>query len=530
MLTWIRGYQRGWLRGDVLAGITVTAYLIPQVMANAELAGVPAVLGLWAAMGALLGYALLGTGRLLSLGPESTASLMTATTLAGVPGEERADFAAALALAMALWLVLAWFMRLSAVADLLSKPVLVGYLTGIAFVMVQSQLGDLLGMDVHGDGFFPEVWYAARHLGEAHGPTVVLSLSVLSAMLLAAWRWPKAPIALLGMLGATAAVALLDLRDRGVGVVGDIPAGLPPVRLPTLARDDVWHLLPAALGVAFVAYTDTILTGRAFAEDHDRPAPRRELLALAAANLGAGLLHGMPSSSSGSRTAIAHAVGGRSQLTGVVTVVGTVLALLLARPVLEAFPTAALGAVVVYAAIRLLEGRELVRFARFRAGELLIAVGTTAAVLLVGVLDGILVAILLSVADLIRRVARPHDAVLGFVPGLAGMHDVADWPGAEPVPGLVVYRWDSPLFFANAENFRARALRAYDEARAKAPVRWFVLNCEAIVEVDVTGADALRTSAPSSPPTASWSGWPGPSRSCSPSSAPPACPPGSAST
>ncbi|MDH2415696.1 SulP family inorganic anion transporter [Nocardioides sp. CER19] len=493
MLTWIRGYQRAWLRGDVLAGVTVTAYLVPQVMANAELAGVPAVAGLWAAIGALLGYALLGTGRLLSLGPESTAALMTATSLAAVPADERPAFAAALAVATAGWCLVAWLGRLSALADLLSKPVLVGYLTGIALIMIQSQLGDVLGIDVEGDGFFPEVWYAVTHLGDAHGPTVVLGLSVLVAMLLAAWRWPKAPVALLGMLGATAAVALLDLRDRGVEVVGEIPAGLPPVSVPHIPLDDLRQLLPAALGVAFVTFTDTILTGRAFAEGHVQPDPRRELLALGAANLGAGLLHGLPSSSSGSRTAIAAAVGGRSQLAGVATLVGTIAAVLLARPVLEQFPTAALGAVVVYAAVRLVDARELIRFGRFRTSELVLALGTTGAVLVTGVLEGILVAILLSVADLLRRVARPHDAVLGFVPGIAGMHDVDDYPLAAPVPGLVVYRWDSPLFFANAENFRTRALAAYDEASSRpGGVRWFVLNCEAIVEIDVTGSDALE--------------------------------------
>ena len=492
MLTWIRGYQRVWLRGDLLAGLTVTAYLIPQVMANAELAGLPAVLGLWAAIGALLGYALLGTGRLLSLGPESTAALMTATSLAAVPVADRPAFAAALALATAMWCLVAWLMRLSALADLLSKPVLVGYLTGIAFIMIQSQLDALLGINVEGDGFFPELWYAATHLADAHRPTVVLSVTVLAAMLLASWRWPKAPVALFGMLGATAAVALFDLQDKGVGVVGAIPAGLPPFGLPDVPLDDLWQLLPAALGIAFVTFTDTILTGRAFAEGNDRPDARRELVALAAANLGAGLLHGLPSSSSGSRTAIAQAVGGRSQLAGVATVVGTIVAVLLARPVLEAFPTAALGAVVVYAAVRLIETRELLRFARFRTTELLIALGTTLAVLVTGVLGGILVAIFLSVADLVRRVARPHDALLGFVPGLAGMHDVDDFAQAESVPGLVIYRWDSPLFFANADNFRTRAIAAYEHAGKVAEVRWFVLNCEAIVEIDVTGADTLE--------------------------------------
>ena len=219
--------------------------------------------------------------------------------------------------------------------------------------------------------------------------------------------------------------------------------------------------------------------------------PRRELLALGAANVGAGLMQGFPVSSSGSRTAIGDAVGSRTQLTSLVTVAATVLAVLVARPVLAAFPTAALGAVVVYAAVRLIDVAEFRRLARFRSSEFLIAVATTVAVLVVGVLQGVLVAVGLSILDLLRRVARPHDAVEGFVPDIAGMHDVDDYPEASLVPGLMVYRYDSPLFFANAEDFRARARAAV--AASETPVRWFVLNTEAVIEVDITAVDALES-------------------------------------
>ena len=248
-------------------------------------------------------------------------------------------------------------------------------------------------------------------------------------------------------------------------------------------------VLPA-LGVAFVAYSDNILTARAFEERKHPVHPPRELLALGAANLGAGLMQGFPVSSSGSRTAIAAAVGARSQFAGVVTVLGTILAVLFLRPVLAAFPSAALGAVVVYAATRLVDVPEFRRFAAFRRSELILAFGTTLAVLVVGVLEGILVAIALSLADLLRRVSRPHDAIQGFVPDLAGMHDIDDYPEATVLPGLVVYRYDSPLFFANAEDFKARALAAVDDAPDQ--VRWFVLNAEANVEVDITATDALE--------------------------------------
>ena len=358
--------------------------------------------------------------------------------------------------------------------------------------MVVSQLGKLLGIEVHGDGFLQELTYAARHVSDAHTPTLALGLITLVAMLLAAARFPRAPIALLGMLGATLAVWALDLEDQGVLLVGTIPAGIPAPGLPDVSLDDVLGLLGPALGVAFVGYTDNILTGRAFASRHaERVDAKRELLALGAANLGSGLLHGFPVSSSGSRTAIADAVGGRTQLAGLVTVVCTLAALLFARPLLAAFPLAALGAVVVYAATRLVDVGEFIRFARFRRSEFLLAAGTTAAVLLVGVLAGVLVAIGLSVLDLLRRVARPHDAIEGYVPGLAGMHDVDDYPSAEPVAGLLVYRYDSPLFFANAEDFHDRALAAV--RRTSGPVEWFVLNTEAIVEVDITAMDVLES-------------------------------------
>jgi SulP family sulfate permease len=487
---WVRGYDRSWLRGDVLAGVTVTAYLVPQVMAYAELAGVPAQTGLWAAVGALTLYALLGSSRQLSVGPESTTALMTAAAVGAVAGPHRAGTAATLAVLVAGCCALGWLLRLGALADLLSKPVLVGYLAGIAGIMAGSQLGRLVGVSEHSEEFFREVWQVLSHLGQAQGPTAALGLCTLGAMLLAARLFPRAPVSLAGMLVATGVAALLDLQRHGVAVVGDMSAGLPGVGLPDLRGGHLASLLGPALGIAFVGYTDNILTGRGFAARHEETiVPPRELLALGAANLGAGLLHGMPVSSSGSRTAIGDAVGQKTQLGGLVTVACTVLAVLLARPVLAAFPLPCLAAVVVYAATRLVDLRELGRFARFRRSELALALATTLGVLVFDVLTGILVAIALSVLDLLRRVARPHDAVLGLVPGLAGMHDIEDFPSAQEVPGLLVYRYDSPLFFANAEDFRLRALQALRDART--PVRWFLLNAEGNVEIDVTGADAL---------------------------------------
>ena len=490
---WTVGYRRGWLRGDVVAGVTITAYLIPQVMAYAEVAGLPAVVGLWASIGALVGYALLGSSSQLSVGPESTTALMTAAAIGGLAmtgSQEYADFAVVLCLLVAAMCLLGWLCRLAFLAELLSRPVLIGYMAGVAVIMITGQLGKLTGIDVEADGPWSEIAFVAGDLPAAHAETVALGLITLAVMLVGSRLAPRAPWALIGMVGAAAAVALLDLREQGITVIGTIPAGLPVPALPRLSWDDMLSLVPGALGVAFVGYTDNILTGRAFANRRDeRIDAKRELLALGAANLASGLMHGFPVSSSGSRTAIGHAVGGRTQLTSLVTVAATVLAVFTLRPLLASFPTAALGAVVVYAALRLIDVGEFRRLAGFRRTEFLIAIATTVAVLWVGVLPGVLVAIVLSVLDLLRRVARPHDAIQGFVPDLAGMHDIDDYPNATVVAGLMVYRYDSPLFFANTEDFRTRALAAV--ADAAHPVHWFVLNAEAIVNIDITAVDAL---------------------------------------
>lgn len=494
MPLWARGYQRRWLPADLLAGVTITAYLVPQVMAYAEVAGLPPWTGLWACVGAMLLYGLLGTSRLLSAGPESTSALMTAAAVGAVPAADRPSFAAELAILVVVICVVGWLARVSVLAELFSRPVLVGYMAGIAVLMVVSQLGSLTGIRVHGDGLVAEVGFVLRHLSEVQVPTLVLAVCAAAAMIAGSFLAPRAPVALVGMLGATLVVWLFGLQHHGVEVVGDVPGRLPLPGLPHIHPHALVDMLGPALGIAFVGYADNILTARAFAGRGEHVDPRREMLALGAANLGAGLMHGFPVSSSGSRTAIAQAVGGRTQLTSYFTALVTLLAVVLLAPLLEAFPQAALGAVVVYAATRLVDVGELRRFARFRRSELLLALVTTLAVLVAGVLWGVLIAVGLSVLDLLRRVAHPHDAVLGLVPGLAGMHDVADHAAAEQVPGLLVYRYDSPLFFANAEDFRTRALAAVAAATASGrKVEWFLLNAEAVVEVDITAVDALES-------------------------------------
>ncbi|WP_329333992.1 sulfate permease [Streptomyces sp. NBC_01352] len=491
-LATLLGYRGSWLKGDVLAGVTVAAYLVPQVMAYAGVAGLPPVAGLWAILPALALYALLGSSRLLSVGPESTTALMTATVVgplaAGDPARY-ATLAAALAIVVGLLCVVAWAARLGFVADLLSRPVLIGYLTGVALIMMVDQLPKLTGVDTTGSAFFPQLWSFVRNLPNAHPATVVFSAVVLAFLLIAARYVRAVPGPLLAVVLGTTAVAVFGLDDgHGIKVIGDVPAGLPGLALPDLT--DLPHLLLPALGVLLVGYTDFILTARAFADrDANALDANQEFLALGAANLGAGALHGFPVSSSASRTALASSAGGRSQAYSLVAGAAVLSVLLFLSPLLSRTPTAVLGVLVVYAALRMIDLTGFRKLASFRRRELLLALGCLAGVLVLDILYGVLVAVGLSVAELLTRVARPHDAVEGLVPGVAGMHDVDDYPEARTIPGLLVYRYDSPLFFANAENFRRRALAAVDEQED--PVRWFVLNTEANVEVDITALDAV---------------------------------------
>lgn len=488
-----RGYERSWLRGDAVAGVTVAAYLVPQVMAYATVAGLAPVVGLWAALVPLAVYAVLGSSRQLSVGPESTTALMTATALAplaaGDPGRYAALAAAAALLVGAICFV-AGLVRLGFLAELLSRPVLIGYMAGVAAIMIASQLGKVTGAPVEGEEFLDQMRSFISGLDAVQWPTMSLAVSVLVVLLVLAWLTPRIPGPLIAILGAAVVVSVFSLDRNGIEVVGDIPSGLPAPGFTAIPLADLMTMVIPVAGVAIVAFSDNVLTARTFAVRHGYDVDANaELRALGVCNVGAGLMHGFPVSSSGSRTALGDAVGSRTQLYSIV-ILGAVLVVMgFGRGVLATFPTAALGALVVYAALRLVDVPEFKRLARFRRSELILALSTTASVLVFGVLYGVLVAIVLSIADLLRRVARPHDAIQGVVPGLAGMHDIDDYPEADLVPGLLVYRYDAPLFFANAENFRERAMAAVNDFPG--PVEWFVLNAEANVEVDLTALDAV---------------------------------------
>lgn len=491
-----RGYQRSFLRGDVMGGLTVAAYLVPQVMAYATLAGLPAVNGLWCALVPLVVYAFFGTSRLLSAGPESTTALMTVTAVAPLAAGDTATYvsmAAILAIMVGAACLFAGLIRLGFLADLLSRPVLVGYMAGLALIMIFSQLGKLTGAPVEGDGIIDQIksLVAVRH--HVHTPTLAFSLAVLVVLMIFAKTIPRLPGPLFAVLMATAAVGVFGLDKAGIKVIGTVPGGLPEFGLShiTLRGGDLGNLMAVAVGIAIVGFADTVLTAGTFsARDGSKIDANAELRAMGIYNMGTALAQGFPVSSSASRTALGFLVGARTQMYSLVAMGCLLVILLTAHGVLAKFPTAALGALVVFAGLRLIEIPEFKRLFKFRRSEFMIAVITVVSVLLFGVLYGVVAAVGISILNLLRRVARPHDGVLGFVPGLAGMHDVDDFPEAELEPGLMIYRYDAPLFFANSDNFVSRALYSVD-ANPEA-VQWFILNAESNVEVDLTGLDALR--------------------------------------
>lgn len=486
-------YQQSWLRGDVLAGLTVAAYLIPQCMAYGELAGVQPVAGLWAILPAMVIYTLLGSSPQLSVGPESTTAVMTAVAiapLAAADGGNYAALASLLAIIVGCIHLLGCLARLGFLANLLSKPILIGYMAGVAVIMITGQLAKVSGLPINANTIIGEVRSFLWQLPQAHAPTLILSVLVLAFLFTIQSQFPNAPGPLLAVLFATVAVHVFHLDRLGVVVVGEIPAGLPQLTIPEAAMNHLGMLISSAIGIALVGYSDNVLTARAFASRNGyKIDANQELLALGAANIGAGLAQGFPISSSGSRTVIGNALGNKTQLFSLVAMVTVIVTLLFLRPLLSSFPQAALGALVIYAATRLVEVSEFLRLWRFRRTEFGLALITTIGVLATDLLVGIAIAVGLSVIELFARVARPHDAVLGQVPGLAGWHDIDDWEGSTTIPGLVIYRYDAPICFANAEDFKRRALEAI--AAEKSPVEWFVLNTEAIAEVDITAADML---------------------------------------
>jgi high affinity sulfate transporter 1 len=489
-------YQTPWLRRDLVAGIVLTTLLVPQGMAYAQLAGLPAITGLYTTILCLVGYALFGPSRLLVLGPDSSLGPMIAATLLPILGSDGSParaiaLASMLALLVGAVMIAAGAAKLGFVADLLSKPTQIGYMNGLALTILIGQLPKLFGFSTEANGLLNEAHAFVHGLtsGDTVGAAVVIGLVSL-ALILALGHWlPRVPGVLVAVVIAIAASSVFSLADHGVSLVGTLPKGFPPLTVPN-PISDLPLLIAGALGIALVALTDTISTASAFAARTGQEVDGNgEMIGIGAANVAAGLFQGFPVSTSGSRTAVAEQAGAKTQLTGVVGAVLIVLMLVLVPGLLKNLPDPTLAAIVIAASLSLADIPGTVRLWHQRRVEFLLCIAAFLGVALLGVLEGIAVAVALSILNVFRRAWWPYQTTLGRVEGMPGLHDRELHPEAQLLPGLSVFRFDAPLFFANARTFRDQIrLLAAAEPRP----RWIVIAAEPITDVDTTAADMLR--------------------------------------
>ena len=491
----LTNYRLSWLRSDVIAGVVLTTLLVPQGMAYAELAGLPAITGLYTSILCLIGYALFGPSRILVLGPDSSLGPMIAATILPIIGsggnpEKAIALASMMALIVGAFMILAGIAKLGFIADLLSKPTQIGYMNGLALTILVGQLPKLFGFSTDANGLIHEV-HAFIHgvsSGEAVGAAVAIGIVSL-ALMLALSRWlPRVPGVLVAVVVAIAAASVFDLASHGVSLVGKLPKGFPPLTVPSPVSD-LPLLVAGALGIVLVALADTISTASAFAARTGQEVDGNgEMIGIGAANVAAGFFQGFPVSTSGSRTAVAEQSGAKTQVTGLVGAALIVLMLVLVPGLLKNLPNPTLAAVVIAASLSLADIPGVVRLWRQRRVECVLSIAAFLGVALLGVLEGIAVAVGLSILNVFRRAWRPYETTLGRVPGLSGQHDRQLHPDAEQLPNLVIFRFDAPLFFANARTFRddIRVLAA-----AEPRPKWIVIAAEPITDVDTTAADML---------------------------------------
>ena len=490
-----RTYQRAWLLRDVSAGLVLVGLLAPAGMAYATAAGLPPVTGLYATIVPLLVYALVGPSRIMVLGPDSSlAPLIAAVVVPLAAGDPDTAIAVGsmLSIIAGLVCVAAGLARFGFIAELLSAPVRYGYLHGIALTIIVSQTAKLCGFSVGGETIIGEVADFAQGLGDGkfNGWALLVGGTCVAVLVLLRWldRRIPAPLAVV-ILGIVMAL-VIDLGAKGVKLVGDLPKGLPTPALPDLDWTTTRGLVSAALGVALVSFADTSVLSRTYAaRTRSYVDPNQEMIGLGAANLAAGFFQGFPISSSSSRTPVAEAAGAKTQLTGVVGALAVALLLVFAPDLLRNLPTSALAAVVIASAIGLFEFADLRRIFRIQRWEFWLSIGCFVGVAVLGAIPGIGLAVVAAIIEFLWDGWRPHFAVMGRVDGIRGYHDIKRYPRARRVPGLVLFRWDAPLFFANAELFRERVLQAV--ADSPTPVRRIIVSAEPVTSVDVTSADVL---------------------------------------
>ncbi len=491
----LRRYEMSWLRQDTMAGLVLTAMLVPVGIAYSVASGLPGIYGLYATIVPLLVYALFGPSRILVLGPDSA---LAAVILAVIVQQSGGDPVRAVALAgmmavvSGLVCILLGLARMGFVTELLSKPIRHGYMNGIALTVLISQLPKLFGFKIESVGPLMDLWSIATSVlgGKANWATFLVGAGTL-VIIFALKPYKRLPGILIAVVAATFAVGALDLAATAdVSVLGSLPQGLPAFVIPMISYDDIVPVLTGGLAVAMVSFADTSVLSRSYAARmRTYVNPNQEMIGLGAANLAAGFFQGFPISSSSSRTPVAEAAGSKTQLTGVIGAVAVALLLMLAPDLLENLPSSALAAVVIAAAIGLFEIADLRRIRRIQRWEFWLSVGCTAGVAVLGAIPGIGLAILAAIIEFLWDGWRPHSAVLGRAEGVKGYHDIERYPQARQVPGLVLFRWDAPLFFANAELFHERVLDAV--AASPTPVSWLVVAAEPVTSVDVTSADML---------------------------------------
>jgi high affinity sulfate transporter 1 len=493
----LSSYQTQWLRRDIVAGLVLTALLVPQGMAYAELAGLPPITGLYTSILCLVAYAVFGPSRILVLGPDSSLGPMIAATILPLVAAQ-GDPARAVALGSALALLVgaiitaAGIARLGFVADLISKPTIIGYMNGLALTILVGQLPKLFGFSVDGDGLRAELTGFVTGLADGETVGAALAIGVFGLVVIVSLqRWlPKAPGVLVAVVASVLAAVAFDLADRGVDVVGVLPQGFPPFTVPDIGLSDIGLLAGGALGIALVSLTDTISTASSFAaRSGDEVDGQKEMIGIGAANLAAGLFQGFPVSTSGSRTAVAEQAGAKTQVTGLVGAAAIALILLFFPGLLQDLPQPTLAAVVIAASVSLADIPETLRLRRVRRTEFLLSVAAFLGVVLLGVLPGIALAVALSIGNVFRRAWWPYQTILGRVPGLAGYHDVRSYPHASLLPRCVIFRFDAPLFFANTRTFREQ-VRAI--AASEPRPLWIIVAAEPLTDVDTTAADMLQ--------------------------------------
>jgi high affinity sulfate transporter 1 len=491
----LRQYQAKWLPNDIVAGLVLATMLVPVGIAYAVASGLPGIYGLYATIVPLLAYALFGPSRILVLGPDSSLAaviLGVVFPLSGGDPLRAVALASMMAIVSGIACILAGVARLGFITELLSKPIRYGYMNGIALTVLISQLPKLFGFSIEGDGPLRELWAIAEAIlnGKANWIAFAVGAGALAVILLLK-NYLRVPGILIAVVGATAIVGSLNLATRAdVSVLGPLPQGLPAFTIPQIGYSDIVPVIIGGLAVAVVSFADTSVLSRAYAaRTGTHVDPNQEMVGLGAANLAAGFFQGFPISSSSSRTPVAEAAGARTQLTGVVGALAVCLLLLAAPNLLQNLPAAALAAVVIASAIGLFEITDLVRIFHIQRWEFWLSIVCFLGVAVFGAIPGIGLAIAIAVMAFLWNGWRPYSAVLGRPKGVEGYHDITRYPDARQIPGLVLFRWDAPLFFANAELFKERALDVV--ARSPSPVRWLVVAAEPVTSVDVTAADAL---------------------------------------